>query len=231
MATVAEKLRELDQSFRAGSDLDVVEKGYMKKLIDAISSEDEILESEALKSLGDLYLHKAKTKKHKAENFKKACALYKELSRHYTNEEEKQVIQRRLNYAEKCKKLAHSQMFANTDIEISGNVTLAVAATLQDMHDKTKMKRQGTAIEGCTQFFVKGIVDGNKCLQVESLKSLGDLYLKKGRVGRDEAAFTKAAGLYRAALDRCEDSDGRETLEHRIKYAEKVKETQLRVGE
>ncbi|XP_019646378.1 PREDICTED: malignant fibrous histiocytoma-amplified sequence 1 homolog [Branchiostoma belcheri] len=59
---------------------------------------------------------------------------------------------------------------------------------------------------------------------MESLKSLGDLYLEKGRVGKDEAVFTRAAGLYQAALDRCEDSDGRETLTHRIKYAERVKE-------
>ncbi|XP_066264412.1 uncharacterized protein [Branchiostoma lanceolatum] len=43
----------------------------------------------------------------------------------------------------------------------------------------------------------------------------------------DEIAFTKSAGLYRAALDRCEDSDGRETLRHRIKHAEKVKTEHL----
>ncbi|CAH1252362.1 GPSM2 [Branchiostoma lanceolatum] len=42
-------------------------------------------------------------------------------------------------------------------------------------------------------------------------------------VGKNEAAFTKSAGLYRAALDRCEDSDGSETLKHRIEYGEEVK--------
>ncbi|KAI8498615.1 hypothetical protein Bbelb_238170 [Branchiostoma belcheri] len=77
---------------------------------------------------------------------------------------------------------------------------------------------------GYARKLVQAIVDGNKRLQIESLKSLGDVYLEKGRIGKDEAAFTESAGLYRAALDRCEDSDGRETLLHRIKYMEKVKE-------
>ncbi|CAH1233114.1 Hypp593 [Branchiostoma lanceolatum] len=40
----------------------------------------------------------------------------------------------------------------------------------------------------------------------------------------DETQFTKAAGLYQAALDRCDDSNGKETLKHRIKYAKKEKE-------
>ncbi|XP_066264197.1 uncharacterized protein [Branchiostoma lanceolatum] len=80
-------------------------------------------------------------------------------------------------------------------------------------------------IECYTKSFVKAIVGGNKSLEIESLKSLGDLYLEnlKGRVGKDEAELNKPTGLYRAALDRCEDSDGKETLKHRIEYAEKVK--------
>ena len=49
-------------------------------------------------------------------------------------------------------------------------------------------------------------------MEIESLKSLADLLLAKGRVARDEAGLSKAAGLYRAALDRCEDSDSRETV-------------------
>ncbi|XP_078659467.1 uncharacterized protein LOC144904429 [Branchiostoma floridae x Branchiostoma belcheri] len=59
---------------------------------------------------------------------------------------------------------------------------------------------------------------------MEILKSLGDVYLERARVGKEEAEFTKAGGLYRAALDRCEDADARETLKHRIEYAKKVRE-------
>ncbi|XP_078663533.1 uncharacterized protein LOC144906806 [Branchiostoma floridae x Branchiostoma belcheri] len=231
LSAVAEELSELDKRFRHGSDLFAVESGYAGKLVHAISSENKVLECEALKSLGDLFLHKAKMKKDKTENFNKACALYTELSRYYyTSEEEKQVIQRRVRYAEKCTKLVHNEIYANTKTEDSANVTLAVAATLQEVKGKVKAKGQGMAslTEGYTRAYVKAIVERNKRLQVESLKSLGDLYLEKGSVGKDEAVFTTAAGLYRAALDRCEDSDGREMLEHRIKYAERVKEIQLK---
>ncbi|KAI8490940.1 hypothetical protein Bbelb_313590 [Branchiostoma belcheri] len=146
LSTVAEELRELDLIFRSGSDLDFVERGYGRKLIHGLSTQNNILECEALKSLGDLYLQKAKMNDNKVENFYKACSLYTELLQYYK----------------------------------------------------------------------------------KSIKSIGDLYLEKGRVDKDETAFSRTAGLYRAALDRCEDSDGRETLQHRIKYVEKVQEVETR---
>ncbi|KAI8485032.1 hypothetical protein Bbelb_372780 [Branchiostoma belcheri] len=223
LSTVAEELQELDFIFKSGSDLDVVERGYGRKLVQAISSQNEVLEREALKSLGDVYLHKANTSTGEAENFNKAHSLYTELLRYYTSLEEKEVVQHRLGYAEKCSKLAH-QIIIKVPETNSGNSTSAVWTTLNKV--KTKFKGYGSTplIEGYTDSFVNGIIERNELLKIESLKSLGDLYLEKGKVSKDETAFTKSAGLYRAALDRCEDSDGRETLQHRIKYVEKVKE-------
>ncbi|XP_078583819.1 uncharacterized protein LOC144866332 [Branchiostoma floridae x Branchiostoma japonicum] len=226
LSAVADEFRELDLIFRSGSDLDVVERGYARKLIQAISTKDKVLECEALKSLGDLYLHKAKKNRHKTKNFNKACSLYKVLFRFCSNEEEKQVIQHRIKYAQKCTKLVHGQIPTKSGIEISRNITLAVAMALQEVYEKTNMKGYGMEplVEAYTGFVVKAIISKNSHFEVESLKSLGDLYLGKGRAGSDNKAFTKAAGLYQAALDRCECSDGRETLKHRIKYTEKVKE-------
>ncbi|XP_019615794.1 PREDICTED: uncharacterized protein LOC109463416, partial [Branchiostoma belcheri] len=226
LSTVAEELRELDLIFRSGSDLDFVEKGYGRKLIQGLSTQNNILECEALKSLGDLYLQKAKMNDNKVENFYKACSLYTELLQYYKINEEKQVLQRRISYAEKCTKLVHNQLAPRN----SGNTTLAVSMTLHGITEKTRIKRHGMMplVESYTESFVNAIVERNQRLQTESLKSIGDLYLEKGRVGKDEAVFTKSAGLYRAALDRCEDSDGRETLKHRIKYAEKVREVETR---
>ncbi|XP_035662447.1 uncharacterized protein LOC118406495 [Branchiostoma floridae] len=86
-------------------------------------------------------------------------------------------------------------------------------------------------VEAYTSFVVKAIISKNSHLEVESLKSLGDVYLENGRAGSDNTALTKATGLYQAALDRCEDSDGRETLKHRIKYAEKVKKMERKKRE
>ncbi|XP_019633704.1 PREDICTED: tetratricopeptide repeat protein 28-like [Branchiostoma belcheri] len=226
LSTVVDQFRELDLIFKSGSDLDVVEWGYARKLVHAISTQNQVLECEALKGLGDLYLHKAKMNEYKAENFHKACSMYTELLRYYTSIEEKQVVQHRIRYAEKCTKLVHDQDFVKAGSINPGNAILAVSTTLQEVKKKLMLKGHATMplIEGYTNTLVKAIVEGNKRLEIESLKSLGDVYLEKGRVGKDETAFSKSAGLYRAALGRCEDSDGRETLRHRIKYAEKVKE-------
>ncbi|XP_019626228.1 PREDICTED: uncharacterized protein LOC109471381 [Branchiostoma belcheri] len=227
LSAVVDEFRELDFIFKTGSDLDVVESGYARKLVHAIGSQNEVLECEALKGLGDLYLHKAKTNTNdKVENFHKACSMYTELLRYYTSIEEKQVVQHRIKYAEKCTKLVHDQEIVKARATNSGNTILAVSMTLHEMKNKT-MNVFGVVplIEGYTNSLVKAIVEGNNRLEIESLKSLGDLYLEKGRQGKDEAAFARSAGLYRAALDRCEDSDDRETLRHRIKYSEKVEQT------
>ncbi|XP_035670201.1 uncharacterized protein LOC118411822 [Branchiostoma floridae] len=59
-------------------------------------------------------------------------------------------------------------------------------------------------------------------MEIEVLKSLGDLHLKKGKRGKDSAEFDKAAALYAAAQLRCTDPDMGQTLEHRIGYMEKL---------
>ncbi|XP_078674727.1 uncharacterized protein LOC144912866 [Branchiostoma floridae x Branchiostoma belcheri] len=226
LSTVVDEFRELDFIFKSGSDLNVVERGYARKLVHGISTQNEVLECEALKGLGDLYLHKAKMNRHKAENFHKACSMYTELLRYYTCTEEKQVVQHRIRYAEKCTKLVHDQEVLKACATNTGSTILAVSTTLDEVKKKSRLKGHGTMplVQGYTNSLVRAIVEGNKRLEIESLKSLGDVYLEKGRIGKDETAFSKSAGLYRAALDRCEDSDGRETLRHRIKYAERVKE-------
>ncbi|XP_019640470.1 PREDICTED: uncharacterized protein LOC109482218 [Branchiostoma belcheri] len=231
LSTIADELRELDLIFKRGSDLDAAERGYAGKLIHAISCENKLLKCEALKSLGDLYLHKAKTNDCRVENFNRACALYQELFRHCRCKEEKQVIQHRLRYAEKCTNLTHSPRRSKLGDSDSDNIILAVSRMLGVVkNEKTKVKgrRLTPVIEAYTQLYVSAVVDRHVRLKMEILKSLGDVYLEKGRVGKEEAAFTKAVGLYRAALDRCEDADARETLKHRIEFAKKVREKILK---
>ncbi|XP_078606225.1 uncharacterized protein LOC144878940 [Branchiostoma floridae x Branchiostoma japonicum] len=228
LSTVAEDFREFDLIFKSRSNLDAVERGYSRKLVHAISKEDEVLECEALKSLGDLYLHKAKTNRNKTVSFNKACALYEAASRYCTSNEEKQVIEHRIKYAEKCTKLqlVHCQSHTKADFRSSANTVLTVSLELHRLKEETKLKGYGVTplIEAYTKSFVAAVVRRNKLLEIESMKIIADLYLERGRVGKDGAEVDKAAGLYRAALGRCKDPDGTETLKHRIKYAEDVKE-------
>ncbi|XP_078671032.1 uncharacterized protein LOC144911109 [Branchiostoma floridae x Branchiostoma belcheri] len=69
---------------------------------------------------------------------------------------------------------------------------------------------------------IKAIATEEPFMEVEVLKSLGDLRLQKGKLSKDSAEFDKAAALYAAAVLRCKDPDMRETLEHRIGYMEKL---------
>ncbi|XP_035692194.1 uncharacterized protein LOC118426748 [Branchiostoma floridae] len=221
LTCVVKEFCVLDKILATGFNLDVVERGYGQILINAISSEDEVLECEALKSLGDLYLQKAKMNNHKAKSFNKACGLYTEVLQCCSSRQENEAIEHRIKYAEKCTKLVYCQSTMESDDEI-----LDVSTELCELERKTWLKGYGLAplIEAYTKYFVTAVVSRKRSQKVESLKSLGDLYLERGQVGEDETAFTKAGGLYRAALRCCEDSDGRETLEHRIKYAEKIKQ-------
>ncbi|CAH1226711.1 TTC28 [Branchiostoma lanceolatum] len=68
----------------------------------------------------------------------------------------------------------------------------------------------------------KAIVCTDLFIEVEVLKSLGDLHLQKGKLGKDSGEIDKAAALYAAALLRCKDPDMGQTLEHRIDYMEKL---------
>ncbi|KAI8488583.1 hypothetical protein Bbelb_336120 [Branchiostoma belcheri] len=66
------------------------------------------------------------------------------------------------------------------------------------------------------------IVSMDRFVEVEVLKSLGDLHLEKAKLRKDSAEFDKAAALYAAALLRCTDPDMEQTLAHRIGYMAKL---------
>ncbi|KAI8497731.1 hypothetical protein Bbelb_243830 [Branchiostoma belcheri] len=74
----------------------------------------------------------------------------------------------------------------------------------------------------------EAIIRSDHLMEVEVLKSLGDLHLEKGKLSKDLAEFDKAGGLYAAALLRCfEDQDHYypdqcETLRYRQSYLEKL---------
>ncbi|CAH1268090.1 Hypp3827 [Branchiostoma lanceolatum] len=72
---------------------------------------------------------------------------------------------------------------------------------------------------------VDAMADMDRAVEVEVLKSLGDVNLEKGQLDKDGLMFDRAMLLYRAALLRCKDKDMSESLENRYLYAEK-----LRVG-
>eukprot|EP00058_Branchiostoma_floridae_P027776 XP_002613267.1 hypothetical protein BRAFLDRAFT_68232 [Branchiostoma floridae] len=77
------------------------------------------------------------------------------------------------------------------------------------------------AEEAYAQILKHAVEMDDKPLEVVALKSIGDVYLHKSRISKDGKDFTKASALYNAALVRCADWDGRQSLVHRIKRTEK----------
>ncbi|XP_078575669.1 uncharacterized protein LOC144861571 [Branchiostoma floridae x Branchiostoma japonicum] len=84
------------------------------------------------------------------------------------------------------------------------------------------LKSQDGPEVGYRRALREAILDKDSFMEVEVLKCLGDLRLKKAKLSKDPADFDKAAALYAAALLRCTDPDIRQTLEHRIGYMEKL---------
>ncbi|XP_019644966.1 PREDICTED: uncharacterized protein LOC109485734 [Branchiostoma belcheri] len=72
---------------------------------------------------------------------------------------------------------------------------------------------------------LEAMADMDMAVEVEALKTLGDVNLEKGRRlrGKGVKFKDKAMVLYRAALLRCQDEDVAGSLENRIRYAEKLR--------
>ncbi|XP_078667627.1 uncharacterized protein LOC144909479 [Branchiostoma floridae x Branchiostoma belcheri] len=101
--------------------------------------------------------------------------------------------------------------------EISMN---SLANKLQDLELCLKSQHRQEVVYG--RALRKAILYMDLFMELEVLKSLGDLHLKEARQRHDSAEFDKAAAMYSTALLRCTDSDMRETLKHRISYMEKL---------
>ncbi|XP_019643171.1 PREDICTED: uncharacterized protein LOC109484359 [Branchiostoma belcheri] len=96
----------------------------------------------------------------------------------------------------------------------------SLANRLQDL--ELCLKSQHGKQIGYRQALREAIIRKDVVVELEVLKSLGDLHLRKGKLRKDSAEFDKAAALYAAALLRCTDPDVGQTLEHRISYTEKL---------
>ncbi|XP_035684835.1 uncharacterized protein LOC118421593 [Branchiostoma floridae] len=75
-----------------------------------------------------------------------------------------------------------------------------------------------------TKLMIEGIVNDDDILEVEAIKSIGDVYLKRGTETRQTPCLTKASALYNTALARCEQFQGTVVLIHRLLYTARVRQ-------
>ncbi|XP_035682496.1 uncharacterized protein LOC118419933 [Branchiostoma floridae] len=99
---------------------------------------------------------------------------------------------------------------------------LKVCENLREADIKGRRYGLARAETGYLRALVDATADKDRLLQVELLKSLGDVNLEKGRLGRDLGKLNMALALYIAAMVRCDHREQGEGIEHRYEYTERL---------
>eukprot|EP00058_Branchiostoma_floridae_P027270 XP_002612761.1 hypothetical protein BRAFLDRAFT_97258 [Branchiostoma floridae] len=99
---------------------------------------------------------------------------------------------------------------------------LRVCEKLREADAKGRRYGLARAETGYLRALVDAMADMDRLAEVELLKSLGDVNLEKGRLGKDVGKFNMALALYVAAVVRCDHRDQGEGIEHRYEYTERL---------
>eukprot|EP00058_Branchiostoma_floridae_P011671 XP_002597159.1 hypothetical protein BRAFLDRAFT_66285 [Branchiostoma floridae] len=152
---------------------------------------DMLLEVEVLKSLGDANLEYGKKLKDVAK-FDSAKVLYRTALHRCEDKEIKESLEYRLTYAEKLQPVRESVSYVSSLVRVAEMFTNL---------DKVGYEKENLLME-CTKLMIEGIVNEDNILETEAIKSLGDVYLKRGTENKDTTCLTKATALYNTALAR-----------------------------
>ncbi|XP_019637079.1 PREDICTED: uncharacterized protein LOC109479538 [Branchiostoma belcheri] len=229
MASLSSKVQQLELCLKSKDDQKL---GYWLALREAIIASDHFMEIEVLKSLGDLHLEKGKLRKDSAE-FDEVAALYAAALMRCKDPDMRKTLEHRMRYTEKLSRQllqGYTPHFLWLSPDYWGPADSDVLRVMEtcdhvgQIMNEPKNQVRLSVEDAYTQALVTAIELGDMLLEQEVLKSLGDLYLEKGKIVSDASQFSKAAAMYDKALARCEEQGAKETLHHRIRYADKIRE-------
>ncbi|XP_035673148.1 uncharacterized protein LOC118413726 [Branchiostoma floridae] len=226
MLRVCEKLRVVDvKSKRFG--LARTETDYLRALQDAMANMDRCVEVEVLKSLGDVNLEKGQMDKN-LEMFDRAMVLYRTALIRCNDADVGESLEHRYHFAEKLrlgKRLTVLSSYEPLDSLRKLCSLPNVAERFLDIDRRLTVSGKSLFLHiEYTRLMVEGIVSDDNVLEAEAIKSLGDVYLKRGTETRDTTCLTKATALYNTALARCERFQGTVALIHRLLYTGRIRQ-------
>ncbi|KAI8508213.1 hypothetical protein Bbelb_144530 [Branchiostoma belcheri] len=203
------------------------EVGYGQALKKAIAGKNHKVEVEILKSLGDLHLEKGKVSKASVE-FDKAAALYAAALQRDTDPDMGQTLEHRIDFLSKLSThllqgYTPQYHWLSPDYWGPADRNVLRVAELFDQWERSGKLSPRSAEDILTEMLVTAIEKSDVHLELEVLKSLGDIYLEKGKNTSDASQFSKATAMYNKALIGCVGTDIEETLRHLISYTEKIR--------
>eukprot|EP00058_Branchiostoma_floridae_P027277 XP_002612768.1 hypothetical protein BRAFLDRAFT_97251 [Branchiostoma floridae] len=226
MLRVCEKLREADAKGRIYG-LARAETGYLRALVDAMADMDRLAEVELLKSLGDVNLEKGRLGKDVGK-FNMALALYVAAVVRCDHRDQGEGIEHRYEYTERLSQGVSSKGSQDKEHLTKDKETTTPAKVAGKFQDLDRKRATGgntdSVLVGYAQLMVEGIVNDNSMLETEAMKSLGDVYLKRGTETRDTRNLTRASALYNKALARCHNVQGTVVIVHRLLYTAKIRQ-------
>ncbi|XP_078602991.1 uncharacterized protein LOC144877020 [Branchiostoma floridae x Branchiostoma japonicum] len=226
MLRVCEKLREADAKGRRYG-LARAETGYLRALVDAMADMDRLAEVELLKSLGDVNSEKGRLGKD-AGKFNIALALYVAAVVRCDHPDQGEGIEHRYASTERLLQGVSSKGLQGLGQSTEHKETDTPANVAEKFQDLDRKWAAGgntdSVLVGYAQLLVEGIVNDNSMLETEAIKSLGDVYLKRGTETLDTTDLTRATALYNKALARCHNVQGTVVLVHRLLHTAKIRQ-------
>eukprot|EP00058_Branchiostoma_floridae_P007365 XP_002592853.1 hypothetical protein BRAFLDRAFT_65434 [Branchiostoma floridae] len=226
MLRVCEKLRETDADAKGRRyGLARAETGYLRALVDAMADMDRLAEVELLKSLGDVNLEKGRLGKDVGK-LNMALALYVAAVVRCDHRDQGESIEHRYEYTER---LLHGVSSTGSQSEEQSTEEKTTPAKVAEKFQYVDRKRAtggntDSVLVGYAQLMVEGIVNDNSMLETEAIKSLGDVYLKRGTESLDTLDLTRASALYNKALTRCHNVQGTVVIVHRLLHTAKIRQ-------
>ncbi|XP_066282511.1 uncharacterized protein [Branchiostoma lanceolatum] len=225
MLRVCEKLRDVDAKARLRPGR--TETDYLRALLDAMANMDRCVEVEVLKSLGDVNLDKGQLDKD-AIRFDMAMLLYRNTLLRCKNADVGESLINRYMYAEKLR-VGRGGTIPDNYEPLTNDEKMSPYAKVTERF----LPLDRRLILGCdkdsvlieyTKIMIEGVINEDNLLEVEAIKSLGDVFLKRGTETRDTTCLTKATALYNTALARCEGIQGTAALIHRLLYTARIRQ-------